>query len=365
MRFALSGGGTAGHVNPALALCSKLTESGDEVVFFGTPDGMEAHLARQAGLPFVGVEARGFNRSKPLTLITSSLLIARSAGNVARHFKENPPDAVVGFGGYATLPVGLAAAKRHIPLIVHEQNSVPGLANKELVKRGAHLALTFEMSRRYFDCPDERVHVVGNPVRASVLSGDRGRGRAKLAIPDDATLLLIMGGSLGARHLNEAIAACADDLMAIRDLYIVQSTGEKNYEEVLGLLGDRSPRWIVRPYIDDMGDMLAAADAAISRAGSTSLSEIAVCGLASILVPFPYATDDHQRKNAEDFEQVGASIVILDRELDDPSFKSRLVSFLGDRSRLERMGSAAATLAHPDAAGELAQLVREIASQRA
>lgn len=360
MKIVISGGGTAGHVNPALAVASELRDRGHEILYIGTPHGVESQLVPAAGFEYLALEAAGFDRARKSTLFTSSAQILKSARKAQRLFRKDPPDIVVGFGGYVALPVGIAARRMHIPEVIHEQNSVPGMTNRYLAKHGATVAVTYELSRKYFDVPDARFNVTGNPVRESVLEGDRAHGRALFDMPDDALMLLVFGGSLGARHLNEAIVSMKDDLLAIPDLYIVQSTGEGNYDEVCELLGDTiGPRWQIRRYIDEMGDTLAACDAIISRAGATSLAEICALGLPSILVPFPHATDDHQTKNAADLQEAGACIMIADRDLELEESRRRIVDFLCDGDLRGKMAERTAAFGKPDATMLLADLICE------
>ena len=210
------------------------------------------------------------------------------------------PDVAIGFGAYLELPLVRAAAKLGIPVALHEQNSVPGLANKRSAKL-ARLIATGQPSvgdiLREHAGSATRIVFTGNPVRRSVLDGDRARGRAALGIDEDATVLLVFGGSLGAKHLNERLAELKGALLAIEGLHVVQSTGKGGYDDAvaaLDLSGDEGARWQVRSYIDDMGDVLAAADLVLSRAGASSVAEIAALAVPSILVPYPFATADHQ-----------------------------------------------------------------------
>lgn len=362
MKVVVSGGGTAGHVNPALALADELIASGHEVVYIGTPDGMEATLARNAGLDYWPLPAAGYDRARLSTLLTSSAEVLTSAHKAQRHFREIKPDVVVGFGGYVSLPVGMAGLRCGIPVVAHEQNSAPGLTNRYLAKHGAHMATTFPMTTDYLACPADHIHLVGNPVRRSVVEGDRERGRALFNIPEEATFLLVFGGSLGAQHINEAVLACRDALMDIPNLYVVHSTGRQKYEEVLAEIGDGvGERWQVLPFIEQMGDALKASDAVISRAGSTSLMEIAVTGAAALLVPFPHATDDHQTKNASEWVEAGACSMIADSQLDTLEFRERLVEFVSDAPARAEMGKRVKAFAKPDAARELAKLVCDVA----
>ena len=308
MLIVLSGGGTAGHINPALALADVLKQRGCEVRFAGTPTGVEARLVREAGIPFTPFEAQGFNRNHPLTLPKAVLTIQKSTTLARRWFDEIQPDAVVGFGGYVCIPVARAAEQRGIPVVVHEQNSVMGMANKYLAKRAAAVCLTYEHAAEAL-ADKSRVRVTGNPVRESVFSATREQGRARFGVPEGARMLLVTGGSLGARHLNQAVAALKDELLAYGDLHIVQVTGPKELDAVreqLALSPEQQARWQLLGYTDHMGDAMAAADVVVSRAGATSLAEISARALPALLVPFPFATEDHQTMNAQACVEAGA-----------------------------------------------------------
>lgn len=366
MKFVLSGGGTAGHINPALALAEVLQQRGHEVLFAGTPTGVEARLVAQAGIEFVPFKAAGFNRQAPWTLVTSTARIAASAMQAKRWMREVKPDAVVGFGGYVCIPVGLAASQLGIPLVMHEQNSVMGMANKFLGKRAAAVALTYEVAGKDIEDASKLV-LTGNPVRSSVLKATREEGRAMLGIPFDAVMLLVFGGSLGARHINQAVGACKEQLLARDNLYVVHITGPKEYDTVkseLALTPDQEKRWTVLSYQDRMAETLAAADCAISRAGATSLAEISAIGLPALLVPFPFAAEDHQTTNAQAYVASGAAFMQRDDELDDPSFAEQLFRLVDDADLRRRMHEAAAGFKTQDAAANLADVVCRAAQAR-
>ena len=203
MLAVLSGGGTAGHINPALALADVLSDRGCDVRFAGTPRGVEARLVPAAGVPFTAFEASGFNRNHPTTIVSGVAKIAKSTKAAKKWFREIGPDVVVGFGGYVSIPVARAAESMGIPVVVHEQNSVMGMANRYLAKSAAAVCVTYEGTADGV-CDPRIVHVTGNPVRASVLAARREEGRAMLGIPDEARMLLVFGGSLGARHPRPA-----------------------------------------------------------------------------------------------------------------------------------------------------------------
>lgn len=367
MKVLLTGGGTAGHINPALALAEVLESRGHSVHFAGTPQGVEARLVPQAHVAFTPFEAAGFDRQKPWTLVTSTCKIARSAMKAKSWMRAQGFDAVVGFGGYVSIPVGLAASRLRIPIVVHEQNSVMGMANKFLGKRAHTVALTYDVAGAALPDAVNKV-VTGNPVRSSVLRATREEGRAMLGIPPDATMLLVFGGRLGARHINEAIVALKDNLLAVEGLYVVHITGPKEYDsvvEALHLTEEEQLRWQVLPYQDRMAETLAAADCAVSRAGATSLAEISALGLPAMLVPFPYAAEDHQSTNALAYVGRGAAFMMADGELDAPEFSDRLMELVQSASVRDAMREAAATFETQDAAGKLADVVCQAAAEGA
>lgn len=365
MKVVLSGGGTAGHINPSLALAEVLSAAGDEVLFAGTPQGIEHRLVTQAGIPFTPFEAAGFDRQRPWTLFTSSWAILKSARKAKAWLASEKPDAVVGFGGYVCIPVCMAAEKLGIPVILHEQNSVMGMANKHLAKSAEAVALTYEEAA---DAVADRskVTVTGNPVRGSVLEATREQGRGLLGIPEDAVVLLVFGGSLGARHINEVVASLKDRLLGIEGLHIVHITGPKDYETVCGALSltpEESRRWQVKAYQDRMAETLAAADCVLSRAGATSLAEIAALRIPALLVPFPFATGDHQTMNARSYVEAGAAFMVADADLDAPVFEEKLFSLVRDSQVRDAMRKAAEALPARNAAGNLADVVRRCAAR--
>lgn len=365
-KVAIAAGGTAGHVNPALALAQELRDRGDEVRFFGETRRLEGRLVPEAGFDFFPVEVTGFDRSRPWTLVTALAHLRHEQRRLARYFSENPdacPDVAVGFGAYVELPLVRAAARLGVPVALHEQNSVPGLANKQSARIAALIAIAQPSVEAVFASrkgAGTRIVMTGNPVRRSVLEGDRARGRAKLGIPSDATVLLVFGGSLGAKHINEAMARLAPTLLAHEGVYVVHATGEDGYEATraaLNLADGVSERYRVFPYIKDMGDTLAAADLVVSRSGASSVAEIAALAVPSILVPYPLATEDHQTTNARFLTDVGAAILVPDDELDAPRFAQELERLLTDASVRDRMAACARGLGQDRAAARLADEV--------
>ncbi len=364
MLAVLSGGGTAGHINPALALADVLRERGWDVRFAGCPTGVEARLAPQAGLAFQPFEAAGFNRRHPASIASALVKIQKSTSAAKRWFAEVHPDVVVGFGGYVSIPVARAAEACGIPVVVHEQNSVMGMANKYLARRAQAVCVTYARSADALK-DRSRVHVTGNPVRASVLAATRAEGRALLGVPEDAFMLLVFGGSLGARRINEGIAACKDALLAVPNLHVVHLTGPRELERAeqsLALSPAERERWHVIGYQDRMGETLAAADAVVSRSGATSLAEISARALPALLVPFPFATEDHQTKNAQAYVEAGCAYLLPDDQVETPEFCRLVLSLVRDAGVREGMEKAARAQKTADAARVLADVVMDAAA---
>lgn len=368
---AIAAGGTAGHINPALALAEELRERGHDVRFFGTPQGLEARLVPEQGYTFEALHVTGFDRTRPWTGFSSVARVLAGRRRLLREFSASGvPDVAVGFGAYVEFPLGMAATALGVPLVLHEQNSVAGLANRRLARHAAVVALGTPAARKVFEGaagPSTRLIETGNPVRRMVLSATCEEARRALDIAPDARVLLVFGGSRGATHLNDAVCALRDDLLARPDLVILHGTGERDYRSVvehLDLDAQAQKRWRVLPYIDDMGAALAACDMVLSRAGASSIAEIAAVCVPSLLVPYPYATANHQAMNARHLVDAGGAVVLDDSLLDDPRFPRELAAMLDDPARLARMREALRGLDSAGAASRLADAVEEAAARR-
>lgn len=344
---------------PALAVAAVLAERGHEVTFAGTPEGVEARLASEAGIAFVAVRSAGWDRSRPWTALTGSALMAVSIVAARGVLRTLRPDRVIGFGGYVSIPYGLAAVLAGVPLVLAEQNSVPGVANRLLSRWAAAVALTAQGSERWLRHP-ERAVLTGNPVRGEIRSASRAAGRAMLGLDDGDLVLLVFGGSRGARHVNEATLREHDALMGVEGLRVVHVAGRgeaAGVRRALDALPARdAERYHVHDYIEDMGAAIAAADLVVARAGATSIAEITSLGRAAVLVPYPYATDDHQTLNARAVEAGGGALVVTDAQLDGEAYMDAVLGLLRDGERRARMERASAALGRPHAASAVAQL---------
>lgn len=327
--------------------------------FAGTPDGPEARLAQEAGLVFHAVSARGFDRSRPVTLVTASARLLVSAMRMWRTLGTLRPDVVVCFGGYVSLPVGVAAIGRGIPVVVHEQNAVPGMANRVLARWACAVGVTYRESIPRMP-RGARCEHTGNPVRVAVMNADRDEARAALAFPAGAVVLLVFGGSRGARRINEAVSGLRDRLLANERVWVLHVTGCAEplpaHEASAERAGD-GVRYRRVDYIDDMGAALAAADLVVARAGATSIAEITAIGRAAILVPYPYATGDHQTHNARDVAQRGGALVVSDDRLDTEDFAQPLEDLLDDAGKRAEMARVSRASGVRDAAARLEALI--------
>lgn len=364
MYFVISAGGTAGHINPALAVADELRHRGHEILFVGTPDHIESRLATQAGFEFTGFAVSGFDKAHPLTMLTSGVKLLKATRCAKKLFARKRPDAVITFGAYVSIPVGRAAFEMDIPLVIHEQNSVTGMANVYLAKHATAIALTYAESAKGIEGAHCEPVVLGNPVRSSFENCTREQARAALGISDDATVLFVMGGSLGAQHINKAICEMKERLLAIDELHVIQSTGEGDYENVhsqLNLSDVERERWRVSPYIDSMNEVLAASDLVISRAGATSLAEIMTVGVPAVLVPYPHARADHQTLNAQSCVELGAARLVPDSEVETAGFADLVIGLLDDTACRDTMKQACKKLSGSDARMRLADMVEQCA----
>lgn len=335
----------------------------DEVAFVGVPGSLEDRLAGAEGVRFISVPASGWDRARPLSLLTAAMTAVASLVRCIGVLRRERTQAVVGFGGYVSLPLGLAAVACRVPLVIHEQNSVPGLANRVLARWARAVCVTYADSIAALPVPARAV-VTGNPVRASVLTAERSRGRAAFDVSEGGTLLLIFGGSRGARHLNAAMVKLYSRLSLLEGLRVVQIAGPREVDLVREQLttsagGEIPAWWTVLDYVEGMGDLLAASDLIVCRAGATTLAELSVLAKASVLVPYPFATDDHQTHNTEPFVHGGAAVAVADASLDGPEFAETVIGLLGDPARRERMAHAAGALGRADAAEAVVAAVHD------
>ncbi len=362
-RVLLACGGTGGHVYPAIAIADAVRDAAPsaEIAFAGTRDRMEWTAVPKAGYPIHAVTVRGWQRGRSGEALRRNLsfplTLARGLAESWRLVGAFNPDVVVGTGGYASGPVGLAAVARRRPLVIQEQNATAGATNRLLAPRAARVFVAFEAARGAF--PGVETVVAGNPVRADLVpGGDAAAARAHFGLPADAPMLLVMGGSLGAAPLNDAVEACVGALLD-GGASVLWATGTRYHEAVSARVGAR-PGLALVPYLDRMDLAYRAASLAICRSGALTCSELAATGTPSALVPSPNVTADHQTSNARAMD--GAALLVPERELG--ARMPEIAALLHDAPALDAMRNAALALARPDAARTIAHAVLELASAR-
>jgi UDP-N-acetylglucosamine--N-acetylmuramyl-(pentapeptide) pyrophosphoryl-undecaprenol N-acetylglucosamine transferase len=355
----ITGGGTGGHVYPALALANELVSRGhgrDTIRFVGAQRGLEASVVPDAGYAIDLLPGRGFRRRLAAANLHAAWDTLRALSQARRVVARVQPEVVVGVGGYASFPSLVAARRQHIPMVVHEQNAAPGLANRIAVRMGAQAAISLPGT------PLRGAELTGNPVRAEVAAVRRR--------PDPTRpLVTVFGGSLGAGTINDAALGLYDRWRDRADLTVYHVTGPRNYEDCAARLAairrasDRLDYDLVG-YEDHMERLYARTSVALCRAGAITVAELAAAGVPAVLVPLPGAPGDHQTRNAEALVEAGAAIVIPDAECDAARIDTRLGGLLADPARLDAMATAARSLGRPDAAARLADLVEEAARDR-
>ena len=370
MRFLFTCGGTAGHINPAIAVAGRLRElmPESEFLFLGAEDKMEMQLVPREGyeirpLPITNI-SRGHSAEALLHNAKTLANVARSMEKTDRVLREFKPDAVIGTGGYVCYPVLRQAAKRGIPTLVHESNAVPGLTTKLLDGHVDRVMVGFEESRAHYKHP-ERVVVTGTPVRGDFAHYTRDSARAQLGLPKDEPLVVSVWGSLGAGHMNEIMGELIPLLREKKDFRLIHSVGSGYWEDFCAKLGETAPdcaAWgvDVREYIYDMPRVMAAADLILCRAGASTLSELSYIGKPVVLVPSPNVTNNHQEKNARVLEKAGGAKVLLEGEFDARSLFETVKGLLADPEALRSMSGAMASLAVPEATDRIVEQILDL-----
>ena len=361
-------GGTGGHINPALAVAGYIRENYPkaEILFVGTADRMEAQLVPAAGYDFKTIEIQGFSRELNFGGLKHNLktvkLLLKSEGQAKKIIGDFKPDVVIGFGGYVSGPVLSVAARMGIPTAVHEQNAFPGVTNKSLAKKVDVVMLTAKEAERLLK-PKNPCVVTGLPIRGEIINANREFARAEMKL-DSRPLILSMGGSLGARAINSAVKFLIESRYEKKDCYYLHATGKAGagmideIKEKINL--DENPQIMLREYINDMDRCLAAADIVICRAGASSLSEIQALGKPSILVPYPYAAENHQYYNAKTLADRDAAILIEEKDFTGERLLSKVEKLLADPKKLAEMGRNAKDMAILDASQRITECVCRI-----
>src|SRR5215510_14149788 len=349
----IAGGGTGGHIYPGIAIAQEFRrrDADTQILFVGTARGLETKIIPREGFNLELIEIAALKRVGFVNRIRSLLMLPKSFLDVRSLIKRVRPNVVVGVGGYASGPVVMTAALMDTPTLVAEQNALPGFTNRVLARFVKAAAISFEEAREFFG---EKAEITGNPVRAEFFD-------VPVKHTGDVIHVLITGGSQGARAINEALIGALPLLEEERDrLSFTHQTGENDFYRVRDAFENSGLKAEVKPFIDKMVDEFDEADLVISRAGATTVAELAAAGKPAIMIPFPYAADDHQRKNAEAIERAGAGRMILQAELTPERLAKELLWLVRDPQQLGRMAEAGKSLGRPDAAKRVVDLAMRI-----
>ena len=358
MKIIIAGGGTGGHIFPALAVARKLQETiaNVSITFVGTVRGIESKIIPKEGYEIRFIRSEGLVGKDPVSTIRSVSRVPSSLMDSRRILKEINPDLVMGVGGYSSGPVVLCARLMGIPTFIHEQNTLPGLTNKLLGKFVDTVAVTYHESMKYFS--PEKTYLTGNPVREDILKGDRSRGCKTFSLDKERFTIFIFGGSSGAHNINHAVGDALVYLEQFREnIQFLHQTGEKDFDAVKEIYSSKGFKGTVLPFAYEMADAYAVADLIISRAGATTLAELTACGKASILVPYPHAAGNHQEINARKLWDVGAAQMILDSELNGKTLADMIRYLLEDPEAIGEMERTSQSLGSYEATKKIIDLI--------
>ena len=374
MKFILTCGGTAGHINPALAVAGRLRElmPDCEILFIGAEGKMEMELVPREGYKIEPLRITNISRGHSLEAIIHNLdtlkNVAVSTREAKRIMREFKPDVVIGTGGYVCYPVLMAASELKIPTAVHESNAVPGLTTKLLAEHVDKVMVGFEESRGAYHHP-EKVEVTGTPVRGEFAAYSKALAKRELGLDPDEPLVVSVWGSLGAAHMNKIMGELITMMDDSRPFRLIHSVGTRYFEDFMSALRQCAPDFArfgadVRKYIYDMPRVMAAADLILCRAGASTLSELAYMGKPVIIVPSPNVTNNHQEKNARVLEKAGGAKVFLEGEFDAPALMDTVRGLLGDSTQLEAMSQAMLSLAVPGATDRICDIILSLPAKK-
>jgi UDP-N-acetylglucosamine--N-acetylmuramyl-(pentapeptide) pyrophosphoryl-undecaprenol N-acetylglucosamine transferase len=370
MRIVLSGGGTGGHVYPALAIMEQCLKEfpKPEFLYIGTATGLEKEIVAKSGLPirFESIDISGFKRKLTVDNLKTILRFFSGVRRSKQLLKQFKPDIVIGTGGYVCGPVVYAAAQLGIPTLIHEQNVLPGLTNRFLSRYASCIAVSFKNSEAKFS-KAKRVVFTGNPRATTVAGADAAQGRASLGLLPDVPLVVIVGGSRGAKAINGIMVDIVPLLPRLPNVHFVCVTGESQYENIMQRVQAQRSKHLehyqVVPYIHNMPEVLAATSLIVNRAGASFLAEITALGIPSILIPSPYVTNNHQEANARWLEQEKAAEVVLEKDLTAKGLFTLIEKIIQDPIRSEFMSKQSKRMGNPEAAQVIVQEIKGLCSK--
>ncbi len=362
-KYFVTGGGTGGHIYPALAIADTLTSDGAKVFYVGNKRNMEFELAGKKGYKFLHVSVSGMPRKLNPKFFWWGVKLVKAVLYSIKYIKKYKPSAVFATGGYVSAPMIFACRITKTPYIMHDCDAMPGLVTRKLCKKAKYVTLAFERAKKYI--PNKHTIVTGNPIRAIFKTLNKDAAREELGLQNKITLS-VMGGSQGAKSINNTVIELIKELSQEKDLQIIFQTGKKNYEEVIAHLRQLYPAFeqdknlIIKPYFDNMASVLKASDIVVSRAGSLSISEICASETVPILVPYPHAAANHQRINAKSLLDNGACIYIEDSDLEPNKLRSAIVELIESPVKMNYIKQNTSHLAKYDAAREISDLIIQV-----
>ena len=367
LKILITGGGTGGHIFPALAVAQKLKQDNEieKVFYIGCKKNMEKDIAERENLDFYSISVSGMPRKKNLKLLFWFFELLTATIKSIQHLLKLKPNAVLGTGGYVSGPVLIAAAILKIPFVIHDPDAHPGIVNKFMSKWASTVSVSFEQAKSYLK--SKNIVLNGNPIRTSFTQISKEHAINELGLSKEKKIILVIGGSQGAKSINDAVLGSASELIN-NNFQIIHQTGAKNYDKYMEDLSDKCPEllntenYLVKPFFNKMELPLNAADIAVSRAGSLSISELNLCGLPAILVPYPYAAADHQRFNARAMQEAGAAIYLEDADCTAENLIKIIKGLFESSEKLENMKTVNKYLAKPDAADNIIEILKNTAS---
>lgn len=354
----ITGGGTGGHIYPAIAIFEQLSkEINPETIYYvGNPKNLEKKVAGQYDIKFLPVSVSGMPRKVSFKFLVWVIQLFVAIINSICYIIKYRPSCIIGTGGYVAFPILLAGILFGVPCYVHDSDAHPGIVSRVIAPFAKKVFLAFDDAKKFIK--SKNIIINGNPLRNWISTISKEEACMNFKLDPAKKTILVMGGSQGAKSINDAILDIASSLTKTHNLQIVHQTGQKNYDEVI----ENKPEvqgYVVRPYFDNMGIAYAAADLVVARAGSISLSELNICGLPAILVPYPFAAADHQRHNARALEKQGAALYLDNDDCIGKSLKKMILDLINDKDKLQKMSEASISLAKPNATENL---VKEVMS---
>lgn len=362
MKYLITGGGTGGHIYPALAIANEIKDKDKnaEILYVGTEKGLEAELVPKEGIDFRTIRVKGMPRKINKESAIAIKELFHGINDSRKIIKEFKPDMVIGTGGYVCGPVVYMAKKKKIPALIHEQNAFPGITNKILSRYVDKVAVTFDESKKYFKYP-ERVINTGNPIRKEIFQINKEEAFKMLGMDEGKPFILSFGGSGGQKKLNDGIFDLIKESSKNNDIQIIHVTGKRLYDDFMEKLKSHNISLgngiRVLPYLYEMPEAINIATIVVTSAGAITLAELSAIGVPSILIPKAYTAENHQEFNARAFEEKGASLVILEKKLEDNKLKDTVYNLLKNKNKLDDMAKSSKEIGRRDAAQKIVEQI--------